>query len=148
MVDVGVCEEAVCWIVANHYLRPVTADYASQIPSQLQRVLQIAIGIAHKHKVRNTKDPACVTLLALSNLRQLRGSHLRVIASLVTLRHDHISDVAAGVAPLGHRPRGYELCIVRVSNNDHRRFRNGLELRWLHQNPHIEARANLWISQS
>jgi hypothetical protein len=91
----------------------------SDVAAQLERVLQVAIRVAHELVIAHAEDGAGSALLLLADGGQALARHGGVVAAFVTFRDDDVGDDAAGLCPLRDCAGAHELCIVGVGDYDH-----------------------------
>src|SRR5205823_8558499 len=83
-------------IVREHHVWLVLPDNPAYLATELHRWLEIAVLMPEEHEFLDPDDLAGGALFGLARLRHLRGTHLRIVRSLLPARDDAVGAVGSG----------------------------------------------------
>ena len=119
VVHVGIRKEAVRGVETDYHFRPVCSYETGDVPPQFERVLKVAVGVAHEDELLDAENRTGRPLFRFPDLREPRRGHLCVLAALVARRDDDVGNNRAGARPACDRSGSHELRVVRMRDDDH-----------------------------
>ena len=119
MVDVAVAVQVAHRVHADENVGAVDANGPRNVPAQLQRGLQVGVGIAQEEHLGQTQDAGGFALFRLAHFHHHLDGHVRVVAALAAVGADYVGHVPARGAQAGHRAGAAPFGIVRVGHHHH-----------------------------